>query len=44
MKGTYARSGGKINKGFEGGNSNMIRRFPKRGFRANRFNSLEPLE
>lgn len=43
-KGTYARSGGSINRGFEGGQSTMAKRFPKRGFRANRFNTLEPLE
>ena len=43
-KGTYARSGGKINRGFEGGQSKMSLRFPKRGFRANRFNTHENLE
>jgi len=43
-KGTYARSGGKMNRGFEGGQSMMSQRMPKRGFRANRFNTLEPLE
>ena len=40
-KGTYARSGGQINRGFEGGQSTMSKRFPKRGFRSNRFNTME---
>lgn len=37
-KGQYARSGGTIARGFEGGQSNLTRRFPKFGFRKNRFN------
>merc|ERR1712228_1029844 len=43
-KGTYARSGGKINRGFEGGQSNLTRRFPKHGFRKYRFNTGRELE
>lgn len=43
-KGTYARAGGKINKGFEGGQSQMSLRFPKRGFRSRRFNNDNDLE
>jgi large subunit ribosomal protein L15 len=43
-KGTYARSGGSINRGFEGGQSMLSQRIPKRGFRTNRFNTYEPLE
>jgi len=43
-KGQYARSGGKINRGFEGGQTSMIKRFPKRGFRVRRFNNGEFLE
>ena len=46
MKGKLAREGGKTNRGFEGGQSPMARRFPKRGFRPNTFNKamdLEPL-
>ncbi len=35
MKGTYQRSGGFINRGFEGGQAPMSKRFPKRGFRIN---------
>ena len=38
-KGTYARSGGKINRGFEGGQSPMHKRFPKYGFRKHRFSA-----
>ena len=38
-KGTYARSGGKINRGFEGGQSPLHKRFPKFGFRKYRFNA-----
>ena len=37
-KGQYARSGGTIARGFEGGQSNLTRRFPKLGFRKHRFN------
>jgi large subunit ribosomal protein L15 len=44
MKGTYARNGGKINRGFEGGQSNLAKRFPKRGFKPNKFNIKRPLE
>lgn len=43
-KGTYARSGGKINRGFEGGQAKLSQRLPKRGFRKNRFNTHEDLE
>lgn len=42
-KGQYARTGGKIARGFEGGQSNMMRRFPKFGFRKQRFNRDEDL-
>ena len=38
-KGMYARAGGKINRGFEGGQAPMQRRFPKFGFSKNRFNN-----
>lgn len=44
MKGTFARNGGKINRGFEGGQSNLAKRFPKRGFKPNKFNIKRPLE
>ena len=37
-KGQYARTGGTIARGFEGGQSDMMRRFPKTGFRKFRFN------
>jgi len=37
-KGQYARGGGRIARGFEGGQSNLMRRFPKFGFRKGRFN------
>jgi large subunit ribosomal protein L15 len=46
MKGMYARAGGQVNRGFEGGQSNLAKRFPKRGFKPNKFNikkELEPL-
>ena len=43
-KGQYARSGGSIRPGFEGGQSAMSLRFPKVGFRANRFNNNKDLE
>jgi hypothetical protein len=38
MKGMYARAGGQVNRGFEGGQSNLAKRFPKRGFKGNTFN------
>jgi ribosomal protein L15 len=44
MKGTYAREGGFVNRGFEGGQSNLAKRFPKRGFKPNKFNIKRPLE
>ena len=37
-KGQYARSGGTIGRGFEGGQSDLMKRFPKLGFRKHRFN------
>lgn len=40
----YHRSGGQVNRGFEGGQSNLAKRFPKRGFRQNKFNIKKPLE
>ena len=40
----YARSGGGNPKGFEGGQSTLRRRLPKRGFKIDRFNNHEPLE
>ncbi len=40
----YFRSGGQVNRGFEGGQSNLAKRFPKRGFRQNKFNIKKPLE
>ena len=43
-KGTFHRRGGKINRGFEGGQSNLAKRFPKRGFKGNKFNIKRPLE
>lgn len=43
-KGQYARSGGTIARGFEGGQSDMMRRFPKLGFRKYRFNRNPDLE
>ena len=33
-----------MNRGFEGGQSNLAKRFPKRGFRQNRFNIKRPHE
>lgn len=43
-KGQYARAGGQKNdRGFEGGQSGLGRRFPKFGFRKNRFNRLDEL-
>lgn len=38
-KGQYARAGGTINRGFEGGQSGHHKRFPKIGFSKNRFNT-----
>ena len=38
MKGMYARAGGQVNRGFEGGQSNLAKRFPKRGMKSNKFN------
>ena len=43
-KGQYARTGGTIARGFEGGQSDMMRRFPKFGFRKHRFNRDPELE
>lgn len=43
-KGQYARAGGTINRGFEGGQSNLTRRFPKHGFRKYRFNVKQEYE
>lgn len=44
MKGMYARAGGQVNRGFEGGSSNLAKRFPKRGFKGNTFNIKQNLE
>jgi large subunit ribosomal protein L15 len=33
-----------VNRGFEGGQSNLAKRFPKRGFKGNQFNIKRPLE
>ena len=44
MKGMYARAGGQVNRGFEGGQSNLAKRFPKRGFKGNTFNIKQNLE
>lgn len=43
MKGMHARSGGQVNRGFEGGQSNLAKRFPKRGIRKNKFNVYHEL-
>ena len=43
-KGQYARTGGTIARGFEGGQADMMRRFPKFGFRKHRFNRDPELE
>lgn len=46
VKGQYARAGGTINRGFEGGQNPLHKRFPKFGHQANRFNNgklLTPL-
>lgn len=40
----YARAGGQVNRGFEGGSSNLAKRFPKRGFKGNTFNIKQRLE
>ena len=40
----YARAGGQVNRGAEGGQTNMARRFPKRGFKGNQFNIKQHLE
>lgn len=37
-KGMYHRAGGQVNRGFEGGQSNLAKRFPKRGMKSNKFN------
>jgi len=42
-KGRYARSGGFVNRGFEGGQSGMQKRFPKFGMSKNRFNNGKTL-
>ena len=42
-KGQHCRTGGKNARGFEGGQSNLARRFPKFGFRKHRFNRNEDL-
>ena len=44
MKGKYAREGGFVNRGFEGGQSALHKRFPQRGFKPNKFNIKKPLE
>jgi ribosomal protein L15 len=44
MKGMHARAGGQVNRGFEGGQANLAKRFPKRGFKSNKFNIKKPLE
>ena len=43
-KGTFARAGGTVNRGFEGGQSGLHKRFPKFGQSKNRFNNGENLE
>lgn len=40
----HKRAGGQVNRGFEGGQSSLSRRFPKRGFKANTFNIKKHLE
>lgn len=40
----HARAGGQVNRGFEGGQANLAKRFPKRGFKSNKFNIKKPLE
>ena len=40
-KGTYARSGGTIPRGFEGGQTPLHKRLPKIGMRVNRFNTMK---
>ena len=36
----HARGGGQVNRGFEGGQSSLKKRFPKRGFKPNTFNIM----
>lgn len=43
-KGFYARRGKRLNRAFQGGQSSLNRRLPKRGRSWNRFNTAEPLE
>lgn len=43
-KGMYKRAGGQVNRGHEGGQSNLAKRFPKRGMKANKFNIKHRLE
>jgi len=43
-RGQYARTGGTSANGFEGGQSELMRRFPKFGFRKHRFNRDPDLE
>lgn len=46
QKGQYARAGGTINRGFEGGQNPLHKRFPKFGHQKDRFNNgthLTPL-
>lgn len=38
-KGRFARAGGTVNRGFEGGQSGLHKRFPKFGFSKDRFNN-----
>ncbi|MCX6358030.1 MAG: 50S ribosomal protein L15 [Candidatus Aureabacteria bacterium] len=42
-KGQKARSGASIRPGFEGGQMPLIRRLPKRGFRSQKRNRMEPV-
>lgn len=39
----HFRAGGQVNRGFEGGQSNLAKRFPKRGIRKNKFNVKKEL-
>ena len=39
MKGTYARAGGTVARGFEGGQNPLHKRFPKFGMQKFRFNN-----
>ena len=43
-KGTYARAGGTISRGFEGGQNPLHIRFPKFGQQKDRFNNGQSLE